>query len=579
LGAKVEKPLAGTERAVPEAAPPPPPATEKDYLPEIVIGFVAPTGIRAPDVKNVVKAKLKAYGYESVDIHISKRLEGLCGLTGDESPEARIELLQTAGNEIRKASGTGAALAHLAILGITGDREFWRKKNRKAKNEPRPQCAYLVWSLKRPDEVGLFRSIYGSRFILLSLYAPRTKRVERLATQMADKSHGAKKPKDCEVQAEQVIIRDELEEGERLGQEVRKAYPLADYFVDASDDACLGISVERSIDIIFGAPFETPTIDEFGMAVANVSSLRSAELGRQVGAAIVSDRGEIVTTGTNEVPLFGGGHFWPSPMEPRNARADNREFAVNDYDTSDREKGRLADQVWDALNPDRRDEAEQETTSSASAKSPSKEDIKLSLRRTGLPDLTEFGRAVHGEMSALMDAARRGVSVVGMTMYVTTFPCHQCTRHIIAAGIKRLVYIYPYPKSRAHEFHRDSISLEIPAPDKVDYSSFLGVAPRTYPFVFEMGSEDRRKSSDTGKRVEVHDLARVPRLLEGAQKGRWDTLAYLLIGEKKANEETNRWQDGVLAEVSALMKAKPDTSPKTTSEPLSEQIEEKEERA
>lgn len=573
----MEKSLDGTERPS-EAAPPAPPATEKYYLPEIVIGFVAPTGIRAPDVKNVVKAKLKAYGYESVDIHISKRLEGICGLKGDESPETRIELLQTAGNEIRKASKTGAALAHIAILGITGDREFWRKKNNKAKNEPRPQCAYLVWSLKRPDEVGLLRSIYGSRFILLSLYAPRTKRVERLATQMADNSHGTKKPKDCQVQAEQVIVRDEQEEGERYGQEVRKAYPLADYFIDASDDACLGISVERSIDIIFGAPFETPTIDEFGMAVANVSSLRSAELGRQVGAAIVSDRGEVVTTGTNEVPLFGGGHFWPSPMEPRNARADNREFAVNDYDTSDREKGRLADQVWDALK-DLREEAEKNTASSASTKSPSKEDIKLALKRTGLPDLTEFGRAVHGEMSALMDAARRGVSVVGMTMYVTTFPCHQCTRHIIAAGIKRLVYIYPYPKSRAHEFHRDSISLEIPALDKVDYSSFLGVAPRTYPFAFEMGSDDRRKSPDTGKRVEVHDLSRVPRLLEGAQEGRWDTLAYLLIGEKKANEESNRWQDGVFAEVSKLMKSRVEKVPTATAVTVSGHTEEKEERA
>src|SRR5205823_8721516 len=66
-------------------------------------------------------------------------------------------------------------------------------------------------------------------------------------------------------------------------------------------------------------------------------------------------------------------------------------------------------------------------------------------------NLIEFGRAVHAEMAALIDAARRGVSVAGCTMYVTTFPCHLCARHIVAAGIKRLVYIEQIGRASCRE--------------------------------------------------------------------------------------------------------------------------------
>ncbi|MEJ7655371.1 MAG: deaminase [Chloroflexia bacterium] len=46
---------------------------------------------------------------------------------------------------------------------------------------------------------------------------------------------------------------------------------------------------------------------------------------------------------------------------------------------------------------------------------------------------------MHAEMSALLDAGRRGVPVQGATLYTTTFPCHNCARHIVGAGIDRVV--------------------------------------------------------------------------------------------------------------------------------------------
>lgn len=43
------------------------------------------------------------------------------------------------------------------------------------------------------------------------------------------------------------------------------------------------------------------------------------------------------------------------------------------------------------------------------------------------------------------------------TLYSTTYPCHGCAKHIVAAGISEVVYYEPYPKSRALALHDDSI--------------------------------------------------------------------------------------------------------------------------
>src|SRR5882724_7181322 len=104
-------------------------------------------------------------------------------------------------------------------------------------------------------------------------------------------------------------------------------------------------------------------------------------------------------------------------------------------------------------------------------------------------DIGEFSRPVHAEMAALIDAARRGVAVDGETMYVTTFPCHNCAKHIIAAGIRKVVYLEPYPKSRASNLHGEEMSLELPTGNEegmVIFAAYSGIAPRQYRQLFSM---------------------------------------------------------------------------------------------
>lgn len=53
-------------------------------------------------------------------------------------------------------------------------------------------------------------------------------------------------------------------------------------------------------------------------------------------------------------------------------------------------------------------------------------------------------RTVHAEANAIGQAARRGVSVVGGTAYVTNHPCFECAKLLAAAGIVRVVHLSGY---------------------------------------------------------------------------------------------------------------------------------------
>jgi hypothetical protein len=92
-------------------------------------------------------------------------------------------------------------------------------------------------------------------------------------------------------------------------------------------------------------------------------------------------------------------------------------------------------------------------------------------------------------MDAIIAAGRTGVSFNDSTLYTTTFPCHTCTRHIIAAGVKRVVYIEPYPKSLAKELHSDAIriSSKREKDDRlIPFQPFLGIGPRRFFDLFSL---------------------------------------------------------------------------------------------
>lgn len=53
-------------------------------------------------------------------------------------------------------------------------------------------------------------------------------------------------------------------------------------------------------------------------------------------------------------------------------------------------------------------------------------------------------RTIHAEMNAILQCAKFGVPTEGAEIYVTHFPCLQCSKSIIQAGIKAVYYAEDY---------------------------------------------------------------------------------------------------------------------------------------
>jgi len=66
---------------------------------------------------------------------------------------------------------------------------------------------------------------------------------------------------------------------------------------------------------------------------------------------------------------------------------------------------------------------------------------------------------VHAEQNAVSDAARRGVSLEGGTVYITHFPCINCAKILAAAGIHCIKY--------HRDYRNDELVREILAESKV----------------------------------------------------------------------------------------------------------------
>ena len=94
--------------------------------------------------------------------------------------------------------------------------------------------------------------------------------------------------------------------------------------------------------------------------------------------------------------------------------------------------------------------------------SPSKlqhcEEIGCLRQSLGVPsgERHEICRAVHAEQNALVQAAKHGVAISGADLYCTHQPCVLCTKLLINAGIKRVIYTYSYPDQLASEMSREA---------------------------------------------------------------------------------------------------------------------------
>lgn len=486
--------LGGIQREIPGGSSSSRSAEELPYSkePELVFALVGPIGVDLEYVTEVLSDSLDKVGYEARTIRITDLMREVdVGLPLDAS--AYIDSVRqriSYANKVREVLNRNDALAILAVSAI---RQFRAEQNGN-EEEPLPKQAYIIRQLKRPEEVKLLRSVYGRQFIQISVHAPQDYRIRRITIKETQASRGLIKNVDADTAAHALVKQDDIESDDGHGQNVRDAFPLADVFIEGPDKVSCKETIDRFVDALFGDNTASPTHDEYGMYMAKSASLRSSALTRQVGAAIFRKTGEIISLGCNEVPKAGGGTYWSGD------KPDGRDF-VEGLDPNDQKKRELLVDLMDRLCAGGHlSERLQEINDAGKISEIIMQDEGAScVKDSRMMDLLEFGRDIHAEMSAISDAARKGMAVEGATLYCTTFPCHICAKHIVASGILRVVYIEPYPKSYAEELHSDSIQIEGNGSDgKVGFQRFIGISPFRYRELFEKGK--RKYSSGSAQK-------------------------------------------------------------------------------
>ena len=68
---------------------------------------------------------------------------------------------------------------------------------------------------------------------------------------------------------------------------------------------------------------------------------------------------------------------------------------------------------------------------------------------------------VHAEQNALADCAKRGVSCLNSTAYVTHYPCINCCRLLLASGINEIKYIDDYKNDELVKYFCDQLNVNI----------------------------------------------------------------------------------------------------------------------
>ncbi len=495
-----------TNSATTTSEPLPPP------FEELIIGLIGACG--TDFTKTITTIKQAVSDNNTVLIEVIHLIELLDKYDHRNYPydASDISKLMDYGNTFRSTLKKRNALAALGLSSIIETREQIIVKDEKNIKT----VIYLVRSLKTPAEVEYLRKIYGDSFLAISVFSSEDIRRKYLEKIIKEFHRDRKITSKHRMEAQALIERDQKEEANLYGQAIRDTFPKADFFLDI-DKPTFKESVCRLFNLIFGSPFITPSRDEYGMFHAFAASLRSSDLSRQVGASVTNKEGDILCLGCNDVPKYGGGQYWEGD-DP-----DKRDFQLG-ADSNELQRRALITDVIEKFKENKWLAADKDEENLIELV---EEAISGPLADAEILSITEYGRSVHAEMSLVTDAASRGISLKNAILYTTTFPCHNCARHIIATGIKRIVYIEPYPKSFTTELHDDSISHDPRDRDsKVLMQSFVGLAPTVYISYFQ--AADIRKKHD-GK---INDWLSQ----EASLKHKGNPLAYLAF-ETQAHKE------------------------------------------
>lgn len=364
-----------------------------------IIGFTGSFGSGCTYVvDNIVVPK----GIEKVSLSAILR-EVYAQDTGRDSQAAPRSELQAFGDGLRRRKAPDF-LATQALLKI---QETLARQ---------PGAKFVVDSIRNPSEVRALRA-YSRNSFLFGVYAEKDVRWKRVRAKYND-NWAAFDTDDKN---------DTGGESESHGQRVGDCFYEADVVLKNNDNFAapqnadfqsLAGVVSKYVDLVTQSPSRKQPIrkEEALMAMAYAASQQSSCLKRKVGAVIVDGFGNVISSGFNEVPKY------ENPCEGEYLEC-YRDWSCKDF------FGTLKGKIPEVKG---------------------REDDLRKVFRSKFKIL-DYCRALHAEENAILNLARNGSGgLLGdCTLYTTTYPCRQCANRIANVGIKRVVYVEPYPDEEA----------------------------------------------------------------------------------------------------------------------------------
>ncbi|MFO0598696.1 MAG: anti-phage dCTP deaminase [Myxococcaceae bacterium] len=452
---------------------------------EVVFAVVGHVGSGTSVVARMLEKLLSQAEYQVEVIKAREVIEKWAATKGLE-PKVKqptidsTTMLQDLGDRMRAELGDNAAVARGVVsrVRVARAKATGKVATPGAAVEPDgKKRAFVVDALRHPEEALFLRSLYDSAFTLIGVVCDEAERLRRLQKKFDDGG---------ETKTLTFMQRD-AKDALKNGQRVSDTFHLSDFFVNNTERQALDDKpnedwpvpdeLTRLVRLVVHKDIVRPSVEEVAMFAAHGAQMRSACLSRQVGASLVDSAGNLVATGTNEVPRAGGGAY--SNEHTIDERCAFRSKSEMRFCSNTREQSEIVEDIIKSL------------AKVISIPAEKRGEVERVIRESRIGGLLEFSRAIHAEMDALLSAARTGKALIGARLFVTTYPCHYCARHLVAAGVDEVLFIEPYPKSRALSLHADSITHSranwtppSSGGNRVLFRAFSGVAPRMYARAF-----------------------------------------------------------------------------------------------
>ena len=468
---------------------------ENTYTDELILGICTPIGsLREPVIETISQILKETYKYDEVVlIKLSNYILENYDVQFEEEKGRTVhfsELMHKikGGDHLRDKFKNNSILVELAIKRIREDRIQIETQHIKGR-----RVCYIIDSIKNIEELQLLRAVYRDIFYLFSIFSPEPERINYLT-----------KKGLSENEAIQIIDKDDYENAKH-GQNVRDTFVDGDFFVRSSELNRSNIqeNIIKYFHLIFNSDIITPTYQETAMYSAKSAAGNSSCLSRQVGATITDKNGVPVVQGWNDVPKFGGNLYRDSVKTPMRCKELG-------YCSNVTYKNEIFDEIIEEIEQaiPKKDTQTVLKISGQNEKSEIALKIEKILRSSRFKNIIEYSRSIHAEMHAIVIGSQlTGDKMVGGDLFCTTYPCHNCARHIVLAGIKNIYYIEPYKKSLCLTLHNDSLTEDESDTSKVRILLYDGVAPRRYLDFFSMNNDNRKNSDGTLKKIELNTVS------------------------------------------------------------------------